>query len=305
MCAGGSGVAVRSTATQLLSLPYTVVGSLLLFTLSISGAHLLREVIASIWCYRRTRRKVHDQLQLRIDVENPPPSVSQQKKKPPEVMNRRSGRVLNMEDTLRRVSNSSPTDSPASVSTVGDSIIGSTFLTESAARNVTSSIQVNPSNEADIDIAGSAPSIVDYNNQALLGDEYSHSTKDSQSLQLKEPENIKVYRIPRTGAPWLIFLFGVVVHSIVWIICSIFVFKVNHTLSIQGVFSVLLTLDPGNWLYYLGAPSWVLSWLFCTFLLTSKIIVGAIILSAWPRLSEFLVVSGKELHVTTPVMVRS
>lgn len=110
--------------------------------------------------------------------------------------------------------------------------------------------------------------------------------------------------VSRAGAPSIVFLIFLFLHCGIWIALLYTVFELPNTSSIQGVVSSVLMIDSGNWLFN-GIPSWFLSGPFPIFLLITKILSLALLLSWWPNISEFFRYTGKELNVTTPVLVRS
>lgn len=239
-----------------------------------------------------------------IEVESPPHNINTRKKPPPEARGGVS-RVLNMEETLG-ANNSSLPNSPTFDESVNDTQDGSNVMQTSQQIQFT----VAPASLSNTTTRTSPATSPNRSRQIsdpeILARDSISSQRDTMSLQsLKSSATSTSTVTKRVGAPWVVFLIAVLIHCGAWTAVSSAVFEVNQVLSIHGVLSIFLTLDPGNWLYQLGTPNWILTTSFLVFLLLGKILAGALFISIWAKLSEFLTASGKELCVTTPVMVRS
>ena len=117
--------------------------------------------------------------------------------------------------------------------------------------------------------------------------------------------NVQNISVPRVGAHWMVFLSFLVIYSCIWIAIFCALFDIHAASSIQGTFSTIFFIDSGDWLYKVRTPSWILGGSYIIFILVGRILTGALVFSVWPNISNFLSSTGKELFVTTAVLVRS
>ncbi|XP_047738351.1 uncharacterized protein LOC125178505 [Hyalella azteca] len=288
---GPSGAVVRSDMTRLLSLPYSLVGSSLLLLLSISAAHLLRELLGSLW--RCRSRKIRDRNPPSVPVDvSPAPKVPRQDRV--HVIKAVGlSRVLALDDMLDE----------------GDDVTGSCRSLDDVTSAVDQRIADPLSWRHEPRRALQTPT-----SSSRSGYVPTIASRDQKHPNYNGVLNPSVVFDPsldpnwlpraRVGAPTLVFITLLVVHCGLWVALLSVVFEVPYASSIQRVLSTVLTLDAGSW-HVNDLPDVWLCCCFPLFLVTSHVLTMALLLSCWPCVSNFFRYTGKELSVTTPVMLRS
>ena len=267
---------MRNKITKLVSLPYSIIGCAILLALIISVAHLLREIFAKIWCPWRRKRKVHSVPLQGVDVETPSRPIKWTNLPQP---NFNISKVLTLEETL---SKSSGIDSPTSTEQRRNSVIS-----HSEVEEFSTSDRIHP--------------------VPVTEETRSLNIVSNSNIRPPLPSNAKTSppTVPRAGAPSLLYLILLLLHICGFIAIFHVLFDVQLVKSIESILSTALVLDPGSWFYDVGSPTWQIAGAYIAHVTVGKLIICALIYSIWPSFANFLSSSGKELNVTTPVMVRS
>ena len=275
---------MRSNISRLITIPYSIIGVLILTSLTISAAHVIREVLAKLWCPQRRKRKISAATLI------PPPI---------QATPTHSVRRLNIPQNNIGISKVLPIyDTVSTTDTLESPKFKETGATPPFSLLNTSTTEAGSSLQDGVSRVTPLEESIDSRSRVITDDR----VKSGPQQKKDDPPPLLV---PKAGAPWALYI------ALLFICCAVYIgvfnviFDVDLVTSIQGVLSTTMTVNPGNWFYNVESPTWLIAGIYLSHIFIGRLLISALLLSIWPTISSTFTASGKELKIIAPVMVQS